>query len=224
MQAILQRDIYRMIYIKEGIHYQQGVQKWISKSHKVFPWFERIILKTLFSIYEGMQRNLGSKCIPCCQNLFLGFKSGFLQFYNVVLNCRKFYKLVWNNSESKCKSYKGIKETEKNKRKKKKKKRKGTGPRQPSPAQPWWPNNWNLKWYVPSLLSPNETWSPPISLTPRPHCQDSSLTSRACRAAHVPPNFPLSSQSPNCPATMPPYPPPFPLCFPLLSLSKPAAR
>jgi hypothetical protein len=29
-------NVYKMIYIKEGMHYQQGVWKWISKDHKVF--------------------------------------------------------------------------------------------------------------------------------------------------------------------------------------------
>jgi hypothetical protein len=40
MQAILQRDIYKMIYTKEGMYYQQGVWKWISKYYfiKYYPW------------------------------------------------------------------------------------------------------------------------------------------------------------------------------------------
>jgi hypothetical protein len=45
MQAILQRDIYKTIYTKEGMYYQQSVWNWISKYYfiKYHPWFYRII-------------------------------------------------------------------------------------------------------------------------------------------------------------------------------------
>jgi hypothetical protein len=49
MQAILQRDIYKMFYIKEGMHYQQDVENELQNIIKyfVFLGFKELILETL---------------------------------------------------------------------------------------------------------------------------------------------------------------------------------
>jgi hypothetical protein len=82
------------------------------------------------------KETLGGKCIPCHQILFfLESKSGFLLFYIVVLNCRKLHKLVWFNSESKCKRNKVNQKYRKRKEENNFKIEKGLGdPFQPSTA------------------------------------------------------------------------------------------
>jgi hypothetical protein len=47
-------NIYKMIHIKESMHYQQGFENEFQNIIKYFTWFERITLKTLtlFSIMQ----------------------------------------------------------------------------------------------------------------------------------------------------------------------------
>jgi hypothetical protein len=107
-------------------------------------------------------------------NFFSGIKRCFLLFCIDVLNCRKLHKLVWFNSESKCKSYKEKEKTEKNKKGKKKKKRKERKwTEQPGLAQQQRPAN-RTERVTPSLFSPTDGWSPPASLTSWPHQSDPS--------------------------------------------------
>jgi hypothetical protein len=156
---------------------------------------------------------LGVKCIPCCQIFILGIKRCFLLFCIDVLNCRKLHKLVWFNSESKCKSFKEKEKTEKNK-KKKRKERKWT--EQPGLAQQQRPAN-RTETVTPSLYFPTDRWSPPASLTSRPHRSDPSSTPAVSSppapetAWHDLP-FPLASRDQNGPRDNAPL-------IPLLSLS-----
>jgi hypothetical protein len=57
MQVTLQRNIYILNFIREAIPYQQGISKWISKYPKMFSLISKHYFKTLFSIYENIQRN-----------------------------------------------------------------------------------------------------------------------------------------------------------------------
>jgi hypothetical protein len=155
------------------------------------------------------KETLGDKCIPFYQILFLESKSGFPLFYIVVLNCRKLYKLVWNNSESYCKRYKGNKKTEKNKRKEKKKEKEfWTGVVQSGPTV--WPtlDNTEMVFFFPWRPGPTcrhpllpvtafPLWNRPRSWSrPPPRYSDPQLP--PSRSPSLPPRLlAFSPQSPT---------------------------
>jgi hypothetical protein len=67
-----------------------------------------------------------------------------------------------------CKSYKGIKKTEKNKKKEEKKRREGNGQRQPSPAQLLRPTRSIPELVTVPSLTPPDRWDPTVRVIPNP--------------------------------------------------------
>jgi hypothetical protein len=70
------------------------------------------------------KETLGGKCIYYLPNLFLGFKSGFLLFYKVVLNCRNctsWFEIILNQNAKVTKELRKQKRIKEGRRKKKEK-------------------------------------------------------------------------------------------------------
>jgi hypothetical protein len=99
-------NIYKMIHIKESMHYQHGFENEFQNIIKYFPWFQRITLKilTLFSIMQiksffsigkfFLKTSFIMRTCPCCLALIFWILENFTSWFDLIWNQNGFRKFL----------------------------------------------------------------------------------------------------------------------------------